>query len=159
MIAVKPEIFLQKLFTIAISSVNPENIMTAHLPKKPRGKTVIIAAGKAAASMTRAIEQVWQGPLSGLGITRYGHNISAGKIEIIEAGHPLPDEAGLNAGRRSLQIARELRKDDLLLFLLSGGASALLVEPIAGLALQQKKLITENLLRSGAPIDEINCVR
>ena len=159
MIAVKPEIFLKKLFNIAISAVNPENFMTAHLPKKPRGKTVIIAAGKAAASMTRAIEQVWQGPLSGLGITRYGHNISAGKIEIIEAGHPLPDEAGLNAGRRSLQIARELRKDDLLLFLLSGGASALLVEPIAGLALQQKKLITENLLRSGAPIDEINCVR
>ncbi len=154
-----PERFLRGLFDIAVESANPSQILPPHLPLPPTGRTLVLSAGKAAASMARAVETLWLGDLSGLAVTRYGHGVECEHIEVIEAGHPLPDDAGHGAARRFLALADGLGKDDLLLFLISGGASALLVEPPEGLGLNDKRLITHALLESGAPIDEINCVR
>lgn len=153
------KIFLRALFDAAVAAAGPAHILPRYLPAPPTGRTVVLAAGKAAASMAHAAEMSWPGALGGLAVTRYGHGLACDRIEVIEAGHPLPDAAGLGAAGRFLEHARALTRDDLLLCLISGGASALLVEPADGLSLDQKQAITRALLRSGAPIDEMNCVR
>ena len=150
---------LSELFGSAIEAANPIFAVPPHLPPPPKGRTLVLAAGKAAAAMAYAVEADWPGELSGIAVTRYGHGIRCEKIEVIEAGHPLPDDAGRGAARRFIEEARALGPDDLLLFLVSGGASALLVEPAPGLSLEEKQEITKALLASGAPIGEMNCLR
>ncbi len=150
---------LRRLFDAAVAAADPAKVLAPHLPDPPRGRTLVLAAGKAAASMARAVERHWPGDLSGLAVTRYGHGVDCANIEIIEAGHPLPDAAGRAASERFLELAAALTQDDLLLCLMSGGASALLVEPAAGLSLDEKQAVSRALLHSGAPIDEMNCVR
>ena len=154
-----PRDFLRGLFDAAVAAADPRRTLPPHLPDPPVGRTLVLAAGKAAASMAKAVEDSWKGPFSGVAVTRYGHGLHCDNIEIIEAGHPLPDDAGAAAAKRFLKSASALTEDDLLLFLVSGGASALLVEPAPGLALAEKKAISRILLKSGAPIDEMNCLR
>ena len=154
-----PRDFLRGLFDAAVAAAAPQQTLPLHLPDPPMGRTLVLAAGKAAASMAKAVEDSWKGPFSGVAVTRYGHGLPCDNIEIIEAGHPLPDDAGAAAAKRFLKSASALTEDDLLLFLVSGGASALLVEPAPGLALAEKKAISRILLKSGAPIDEMNCLR
>jgi glycerate 2-kinase len=150
---------LSELFGSAIEAANPVFAVPPHLPPPPKGRTLVLAAGKAAAAMAYAVEANWPGALSGIAVTRYGHGMRCERIEVIEAGHPLPDDAGRGAARRFLEAARALGPDDLLLVLVSGGASALLVEPAPGLSLEEKQGVTRALLASGAPIGEMNCLR
>ncbi|CAN0458007.1 unnamed protein product, partial [Discosporangium mesarthrocarpum] len=138
---------------------DPAAVIAPHLPEPPAGRTLVLAAGKAAASMAHAVERHWPGDINGLAVTRYGHGMDCAAIEVVEAGHPLPDAAGRAAAARFLELARGLTANDLLLCLMSGGASALLVEPAAGLSLDEKQAVNKALLHSGAPIDEMNCVR
>ncbi len=151
--------FLKRLFTAGIAAADPLLVVPPHLPSPPQGRTLVLGAGKASAAMALAVENNWPGELSGLVITRYGHGAQCRRIEIVEAGHPLPDEAGEDAARRMLAMAHELGPNDLLLCLISGGGSALLSLPAPGLTLAEKREITRQLLRSGAPIGEINCLR
>lgn len=153
---------LRRLFDAAVGAADPATVIGPHLPAPPPGRTLVLAAGKAAASMAHAVEQHWPcdiAELSGLAVTRYGHGMDCARIETIEAGHPLPDAAGRAAAQRFLELATSLTKDDLLVCLMSGGASALLVEPADGLSLDEKQAVSRALLLSGAPIDEMNCVR
>ncbi len=150
---------LRGLFDAAVAAADPAKVVPPHLPSPPRGRTLVLAAGKAAASMARAVEQSWPKEIEGIAVTRYGHGVDCERIEVVEAGHPLPDEAGQGAAYRFLSAAAGLGPDDLLLFLLSGGASALLVEPQPGLGLADKRAINRALLAGGAPIAEINCLR
>ena len=150
---------LRGLFKKAVAAADPANVVPPHLPSPPRGRTLLLAAGKAAASMARAVEQHWPTEVEGIAVTRYGHAVDCERIEVVEAGHPLPDEAGQGAASRFLDAAARLGPDDLLLFLLSGGASALLVEPQPGLSLADKRAINRSLLQAGAPIAEMNCLR
>lgn len=142
-----------------MAAADPANVVPPHLPPPPAGRTLLLAAGKAAASMARAVERHWPNAIEGIAVTRYGHGVHCDRIEVVEAGHPLPDAAGQGAASRFLAAARSLGPDDLLLFLLSGGASALLVEPQPGLGLDDKRAINQTLLEAGAPIDEMNCLR
>lgn len=130
-----------------------------HLPPQPRGRTLVVGAGKAAAAMAAALDSHWPGPLSGLVITRHGHGRPAGRIEVVEAGHPLPDDAGPRAAARILQSVQGLSADDLVIALISGGGSALMALPAPGLSLADKQAATRALLRAGTPIGEINVVR
>jgi glycerate 2-kinase len=153
---------LRRLFDAAVHAADPAAVIAPHLPDPPPGRTLVLAAGKAAASMAQAVEQHWPGDISdltGLAVTRYGHGMDCARIEIIEAGHPLPDAAGHAAAQRFLALAHSLTANDLLICLMSGGASALLVEPAVGLSLDDKQAVSRALLHSGAPIDEMNCVR
>ncbi len=153
---------LRALFDAAVRAADPAIAVPPHLPAPPAGRTLVLAAGKAAAAMAKAVETNWTGgpdALSGVAVTRYGHGADCAKIEVIEAGHPLPDEAGHAAAGRFLREAHALGENDLLLCLMSGGASALLVEPADGLSLSEKQAITRRLLASGAPIGEMNCMR
>ncbi len=156
---VEPIEFLRSLFDVAVAAVDPAIHLPRYLPSPPKGRTLLLAAGKAAASMAAATEKHWPGEITGLAVTRYGHGCHCDKIEVVEAGHPLPDRAGLFAANRFLSLASDLSADDLLLFLVSGGSSALLVHPANGLTLKQKRAINVDLLNSGAPIEEMNCVR
>ncbi len=151
--------FLRSLFDAAVAAAQAEKLIPGSLPSRPKGKTVVIGAGKAAAAMARAIEDNWSGELSGLVITPYGHSVDCGHIEVVEAAHPVPDAAGSKAAQRILTIIADLADDDLVLCLLSGGASALLPVPAEGISFQDKQSITDELLRCGADITEINCVR
>lgn len=150
---------LRRLFEAAVAAADPENVVPPHLPSPPPGRTLVLAAGKAAASMARAVEQHWPTAIEGIAVTRYGHGVECERIEVVEAGHPLPDQAGRDAASRFLSAAGRLGPDDLLLFLLSGGASALLVEPQPGLGLDDKRAINRALLQAGAPIADMNCLR
>ena len=150
---------LRGLFDAAVAAADPAKVVPPHLPLPPPGRTLVLAAGKAAASMARAVEQSWPKEIEGIAVTRYGHGVDCERIEVVEAGHPLPDEAGQGAAYRFLSAAAGLGPDDLLLFLLSGGASALLVEPQPGLGLADKRAINRALLAAGAPIAEVNCLR
>ena len=154
-----PVKFLRDLFDAAVAAADPRTTLAPHLPRSPAGKTLLLGAGKAAASMAATVEDCWTGGLAGVAVTRYGHAALCTKIEVIEAGHPLPDEVGQSAAKRFLNLATDLTESDLLLFLISGGASALLVEPMPGLTLGEKREINDTLLKSGAPIGEINCLR
>ena len=157
--AFDPRQFLTHLFQSALAAVDPAMLIAQHLPLPPRGRTVVIGAGKAAARMAEAVEQHWQGELSGLVVTRYAHGAPTSRIEVIEAGHPVPDEAGVRAATRMLELVQGLTEDDLVLCLMSGGGSALLSLPAPGITEEEKRDINRQLLRSGAPIGEMNCVR
>ena len=154
---------LLELFAQALAAVRPEAVMPSALPSSPHGRTVVIAAGKAAAEMMRIAQSRAKAPLRGLVVTRYGHLPATGAawpgVEVIEAGHPFPDDNSVLAAERALEIARDLEAGDDLLFLLSGGGSALLAAPAPGVSLADKQTMTRSLLRSGATIAEINCVR
>lgn len=152
-------ILLRNLFDAAVGAADPFVVVPQHLPAPPRGRTLVLAAGKAAAAMARAAERNFPGETSGMAVTRYEHGLDCERIEVIEAGHPLPDAAGRQAASRFLAAARDLTADDLLLFLVSGGASALLAEPAEGLGLDEKAAINRALLKAGAPIGDMNCLR
>ncbi len=151
--------FLTALFDAAVSAVDPLAIIKAHLPAPPKGRTIVIGAGKAAARMAQGVEQHWQGDLSGLVVTRYGHGAPTRRIEVIEAGHPVPDDASAQAAARMFALVQGLGADDLVLCLMSGGASALLSQPAPGITMDEKRALFRQLLASGAPIGEMNCVR
>ena len=159
-----PEMLLRALFDSAVNLALPERTLGQYLPPKPRGRIIVVGAGKAAAAMARAVEAEWAdlgltGELSGLVITRYGHALETRWIEVVEASHPVPDTAGVSAARRIHRLVSSLTEADLVLCLLSGGGSALLTVPALGVELAEKRSITRDLLKSGATISEINCVR
>ncbi|MEL6505880.1 MAG: glycerate kinase [Pseudomonadota bacterium] len=152
---------LRDLFDEAVASVDPLKIVAPHLPTPPKGKTLIVAAGKAAASMARAAEEAWpaSAPFSGTALTRYQHGLPCNPLEVIEAAHPVPDNRGHLAAQKLLQEVSQLGEDDLLLFLVSGGGSSLLALPVDSISLEEKKAVNKTLLHSGAPIGEMNAVR
>ncbi len=154
-----PGALMRAMFEAAIASAQPAKCIPAHLPAPPRGRLIVIGAGKASAAMAHAVERHWPGPLSGLVVTRYGYAVPCARIEIVEAAHPVPDEAGHRAAQRMLEFVGHLGADDLVLCLISGGGSALLPLPAAGLTLDLKQTISRALLSSGATIREMNCVR
>ncbi len=154
-----PRALLRQMFDAAIASAQPALCLPPHLPAPPRGRTIVIGAGKASAAMARALEDHWPGPLEGLVLTRYGYEVSCERIEIVQAAHPVPDEAGLLASRRIAQKVTGLSEDDLVIALISGGGSSLLVAPAPGLTLDDKRAVNAALLASGATISEMNCVR
>lgn len=147
------------MFDAAVAAASPKLCVPPYLPDPPAGRTVVLGAGKAAAAMAQAVEMHWKGPLSGLVVTRYGHGADTKQIKVVEAGHPLPDAAGLKAAQRIMALAEDLGPDDLLLALISGGGSALLTLPAPGVPPEDKRAINKALLLSGATIGEINCVR
>jgi glycerate 2-kinase len=151
--------FLRRLFDAAIAEADPARIVPRHLPKPPKGRTLVVGAGKASAAMARAFDEHWNADLSGLVVTRYGHGAPCRRIEIVEASHPVPDERGREAAQRILESVRGLTEDDLVVALISGGGSALLTAPAEGLSLSDKQAVNRALLASGASIDEMNCVR
>lgn len=151
--------FLKSLFDKAVAAVQASNLIPEVLPPCPQGQTMVIGAGKAAASMARAVEDNWPVELSGLVITPHGHSIACERIEVVEAAHPIPDSSGLAAAKRITAMVENLSAEDLVLCLLSGGGSALLSMPAEGISLRDKQSVTASLLRSGADIAEINCVR
>ena len=155
----EPRAFLTGLFQAAIDAASPAKRLARFLPAPPRGRTIVVGAGKAAASMAAAVEAAWKGPLEGLVVTRYGHGAPTRRIEVVEAAHPVPDAAGEKAALRILQRVKNLSADDLVLCLISGGGSALLAAPAPGLTLDDKRAINRALLKSGADIAEMNCVR
>ncbi|HEY7763708.1 MAG TPA: glycerate kinase [Aestuariivirgaceae bacterium] len=155
----EPRKFLRSLLDAAIAAADPALCLPPHLPEAPAGRTIVLGAGKASAAMARVVEDHMEGPLSGLVITRYGHGLSCRRIEVVEAAHPVPDTRGLETARRILAMAGGLRENDLVLCLISGGGSALLTLPADGLSLDDKQEVNRQLLKSGAPIAEMNCVR
>jgi glycerate 2-kinase len=152
-------IFLRSLFDAAVAAASPALCVPPALPPKPEGRTVVVGAGKASAAMAAAFEAAWDAPVSGLIVTRYGHAVPCKSIEIVEAAHPVPDDAGTKAAGRMLQMVRGLAKDDLVVALVSGGGSALLSLPAEGISVEDKRAVNRALLKSGAPIGEMNCVR
>ncbi|CAD5366292.1 Putative hydroxypyruvate reductase [Rubrivivax sp. A210] len=155
-----PRALLRRMFDAAIASAQPALCVPRHLPEQPpRGRLVVIGAGKASAAMARAVEDHWAGPLTGLVVTRYGYSVPCSRIEIVEAAHPVPDAAGLAAAERLMQVVSGLGEDDLVLCLISGGGSSLLPLPLPGLTLADKQAVNRALLASGASIGEMNVVR
>lgn len=151
---------LAKLFRAAVEAADPVTAIARHLPQPPaRGRTVVIGAGKGAAQMAAALESLWEGPLEGLVVTRYGYGCPTRSIEIVEAAHPVPDAAGLAAAKRLVERVSGLGPDDLVIALICGGGSALLPAPPAGLTLEDEIALNEILLSSGAPISAMNVVR
>ena len=152
---------MRAMFEAAIASAQPQLCVPPHLPRpdEVKGRLLVIGAGKASAAMARAVEQHWPGPLSGLVVTRYGYRVPCERIEIVEAAHPVPDAAGLEAAQRLLALVQGLSADDVVLCLISGGGSSLLPLPLPGLSLQDKQLVNRALLASGATIGEMNTVR
>lgn len=150
---------LRSMFDAAIAAAQPELCLPAHLPPRPRGRVIVVGAGKASAEMARVVERHWDGELSGLVVTRYGHGAACSRIEIVESAHPVPDEAGFEAAGRMLKMVRGLTPEDLVLCLISGGGSALLPLPAAGISFEDKQAVNRALLMSGASIAEMNCVR
>ncbi|MDZ4188185.1 MAG: glycerate kinase [Hydrogenophaga sp.] len=147
------------MFDAAIAVAQPARCVPQHLPAAPRGRLVVIGAGKASAAMARAVEDHWDGPISGMVVTRHGYHVSCERIEIVEAAHPVPDASSLAAAQRMLQLVQGLTEDDLVLCLISGGGSALLSLPPPGITLEDKQMLNRALLASGASITEMNCVR
>ncbi|PBC09757.1 glycerate kinase [Mesorhizobium sp. WSM3859] len=154
-----PKSFLTSIFNAAVAAADPEKTIRNHLPAKPKGHTIVIGAGKGSAQMAAAFEKVWDGPVDGLVVTRYGYGARCERIEIIEAAHPVPDAAGLEASRRLLEKVRGLTADDLVVALISGGGSALLPSPAPSLTLADEIAVNEALLASGAPIAAMNTIR
>lgn len=158
--ATKARELLIDMANAAIAAVSPGKCLPEFLPQpNANGRTLVIGAGKGAAAMARVVEQHWQGDISGLVVTRYGHGADCRQIEVVEAAHPVPDEAGRHAAGRMMQMVRNLTENDLVLCLISGGGSALLALPADGITLEQKQAVNKALLKSGATISEINCVR
>ena len=156
---VEPRQLLRTMFDAAVEAAQSSHCLPPHLPSPPRGRTLVVGAGKASAEMARVLEQNWTGELSGLVVTRYGYAVPCARIEIVEAAHPVPDQAGLAAARRILGLVAGLSADDLVICLISGGGSSLLVLPDDDLQLADKQEINKALLKSGATIGEMNCVR
>lgn len=154
-----PRRFLVSLFDAAVRAADPEGVMQNFLPEKPKGKTVVIGAGKGSAQMARAFERCWDGPLSGVVVTRYGFGADCERIEILEASHPVPDKNGLVASKRLCDAVTGLGEDDLVVALISGGGSALLPSPPEGMSLEDEIAVNRALLASGAPISAMNAVR
>ncbi len=154
-----PRELLEKMFKRAIAAAQPALCVPPHLPSPPKGRLVVLGAGKASAAMARAVEDNWAGDISGLVVTRHGYEVPCRRIEIIRAAHPVPDDAGMKAAARMMAMAESLGPDDLALCLISGGGSALLPLPSQGLTLGDKQSVNKALLASGAAISDINCVR
>lgn len=155
----QPQSFLNDLMRAAIDAANPLRVVPPYLPSPPKGRTVVLGAGKASAAMAKAVEENWPGEVSGLIVTRYGFNVPCELIEIVQAAHPVPNTAGREAASRILAMARDLGPEDMCLALMSGGASALLTQPAEGISFEDKQEVNRLLLRSGANITEINTVR
>ena len=147
------------MFGAAIEAADPLASLKAHLPEKPKGRTVVIGAGKGAAQMAAAFEQLWDGPLSGVIVTRYGYAAPCQHVKVLEASHPVPDEAGLAASAALFETVRDLSADDLVVALVCGGGSSLLPSPPEGLTLADEQALNEALLASGAPIGAMNAIR
>ena len=161
-----PRAFLRSLYDAAVARALPAEITAQHLPAPPKGRTLVIGAGKAGGAMAAAVDALWpaDAPMNGLVVTRYDHvppayKAKPGRIEVVEASHPVPDEAGRRAAQRIAELTQGLTPDDLVLCLISGGGSALLAMPAPGLTLEDKQAVNKALLKSGAAIDEMNCVR
>ncbi|HUP30013.1 MAG TPA: glycerate kinase [Usitatibacter sp.] len=156
-----PRELLIASFEAAVAAADPLKVVPPQLPAPPRGRTLVVGAGKAAAAMARAVEDHWtaSAPLEGIVITRYGHGLPTRRIRVVEAGHPVPDEQGEAAAREILEKVRALGPDDLLLALVSGGGSSLLALPVEGIGMAELKAVTRDLLASGAPIQDMNTVR
>lgn len=154
-----PRDMLRRMFAAAVAAAQPGDCLPSHLPARPKGRLIVIGAGKASAAMARAVEEHWPDPLEGLVVTRRGYGVPCERIEIIEAAHPVPDAVGLAAARRIYDMAHSAGADDTVLCLFSGGGSALLPLPADGISLQDKQAVTQALLKSGTAISEINCVR
>ena len=150
---------LVSVFEAAVAAADPERTVAAHLPARPEGRSVVVGAGKGAAQMAAAFEKAWDGPLEGLVVTRYGYGAPTARIEVVEAAHPVPDAAGLEAARRLLDLVTGLSQDDLVVALVCGGGSALLPSPAPGLTLADEIAVNEALLASGAPISAMNTIR
>jgi hydroxypyruvate reductase len=150
---------LEDLYRTAIAAAMPGPAVRASLPQKPKGRTIVVGAGKASAQMAKAFEDAWDGPLSGLVVTRYGYATACERIEIVEAGHPVPDAAGCRAARRVADAVSGLSADDLVVALISGGGSALLPAPGPGMSLEDEQDLNTALLASGAPIGVMNLIR
>ena len=156
---IDPKPFLTSVFAAAVAAADPEKTIRAHLPAKPKGRTIVVGAGKGAAQMAAAFEKAWDGLLQGVVVTRYGYGAPTTRIEVIEAAHPVPDGNGLKASRRLLETVSGLSADDLVVALVCGGGSALLPAPAPGLTLADEIAVNEALLASGAPISAMNAVR
>lgn len=154
-----PDALLKAMFKAAVDAALPSLCVPAHLPPRPKGRTIVVGAGKASGAMARALEDAWQGPLEGLVVTRYGYRVPTKRLEVVEAAHPVPDAAGREAARRIFAMVQGLTEDDLVLCLISGGGSALLALPPGGLTLEDKQAVNKALLKSGATISEMNTVR
>ena len=154
-----PRDLLRRMFDAAIAAAQPALCLPPHLPPPPKGRLIVIGAGKASAAMAKAVEDSWPGELSGVVVTRYGYAVPCRRIEIIESAHPVPDEASVIAARRIRDTVADLNADDVVLCLISGGGSSLLVAPVEGLSLDDKQEVNRALLKSGATISEMNCVR
>ncbi|HEV3241979.1 MAG TPA: glycerate kinase [Methyloceanibacter sp.] len=154
-----PRDLLKSMFQAAVDAALPSLCVPAHLPPRPKGRTLIIGAGKASGAMAKALEDSWEGPLDGLVVTRYGYRVPTERLEVVEAAHPVPDAAGRDAARRIYDLVQGLTKDDLVLCLISGGGSALLALPAEGVTLEDKQAVNKALLKSGATISEMNTVR
>lgn len=151
--------FLAGLFDAAVAAADPETALAAHLPDRPRGRTVVVGAGKGAAQLAAAFERLWDAPVEGMVVTRYGYGCDTRNIRVIEAAHPVPDQAGLAATEALFQAVRGLSKDDLVVALVCGGGSALLPAPPEGLTLEDEIELNRILLASGAPISVMNAIR
>ena len=150
---------LRDMFQAAVQAASPEHTIKNYLPEAPRGRTIVIGCGKAAATMAKAFEDSWEHPLEGLVVTRYGHGVPTQKIKVMEASHPIPDAESMKAAVAIQALVKDLNKEDLVVFLASGGGSSLLTLPADGISLEEKKLLNSKLLQSGANIKEMNCVR
>ena len=156
---IEPRTLFTSLFSAAVGAADPERVIRDFLPEPPRGRTVVIGAGKASAQMAAGFERAWDGPLEGVVVTRYGYGAPCERIEVLEASHPVPDEAGVAATRRILESVAGLTSEDLVVALISGGGSALLPAPAMGMSLADEIAVNEALLASGAPIAAMNTVR
>jgi glycerate 2-kinase len=156
---IEPRALLRGMFDAAVAAALPEKSVPRHLPEKPKGRTIIVGAGKASAAMAKVFEEHWNGPLEGLVVTRYGHGAATRHIRVIEAAHPVPDAAGAQAAADILRMVQGLTEHDLVVALISGGGSALLTLAADGITADDKRAVNTELLASGAPIHEVNCVR
>ncbi len=156
---IEPRKFLASLFRAAVNAADPAKVMPAFLPKPPKGRTIVIGAGKGAAQMAQAFERVWKGPIEGVVVTRYGFGALCERIEVLESSHPVPDAAGLVAAQRLKAAVTGLSKDDLVIALVCGGGSALLPAPAGDLTLDDEIAVNKELLSSGAPISAMNAIR
>ena len=159
MIAPDDKAFLTGLFDAAVAAADPRRVLARHLPDKPRGRTVVVGAGKGAAQMAAAFENLWDAPLEGVVVTRYGYEAATRNVRVLTASHPVPDEAGVAAGKALIEAVSGLTEEDLVVALVCGGGSALLPAPPDGLTLQDEQALNRSLLISGAPISAMNAVR
>jgi glycerate 2-kinase len=156
---IEPRSLFTCIFAAAVAAADPARTIRAHLPERPKGRTIVIGAGKGSAQMARAFEDAWDGPLEGVIVTRYGYGCACRHIEVIEAAHPVPDEAGMKGAARLFHQVRGLTADDLVVALVSGGGSALLPAPPEGMTLDDEIAVNRALLASGAPISAMNTIR